>query len=63
MEAKAEDEHLAGLRHQFPFEGMAGVGADLSQTLQLSALQQIERRGRERGHITDNGKDHGAQIF
>lgn len=63
MQSKAQDEHLAGLRDQFPLERMAGVRVRLPEALQLRTFEKIQRRGRKGGHVADDGKDHGAQIL
>jgi len=63
VQSEAQDEHLAGLRDQLPLERMAGVRVRLPEALQLGAFQEVQRRGREGGHVADDGEDHGAQIL
>lgn len=63
MESKAQDKHLADLRDQLPLEGMTGVGVRLPETLQLGALQQIQRGGRKGSHVANDGKHHRSQIL
>lgn len=63
MEAKAQDEHLAGLRDQFPFEWMTCVRGGHAQRDQLPLLEQIQWGGCEGSHVADHSKDHGAQIL
>lgn len=63
METKAQDEHLAGLRDQFPFERMTCVCVGHAQRDQLPLLEQIQWGGRECGHVADHSEDHGAQIL